>query len=242
MLALTISAIFALYIFGPDAISRFILDFTVPRRVITQTKSQEVSRAVLWAGISLAIAFLWDKFWGTLAKTWNTDEIQVFFSGIYSEQFFRDHREKWFESLHTLFWFNFCLLWRLYAVVLLIAGAVFVLVRYYGRVRALMAGTSVWKRGARMVLSAVLLPRIAPWHVLLSGILLPDRKLRIHIDVLTKMNIMYQGVFVDKTLAPDGALLSLTLAKPKRFQREDYLAAKAASSVERETGVSPAKF
>jgi hypothetical protein len=79
----------------------------------------------------------------------------------------------------------------------------------------------------RNVLAAVILPRIAPWHLLLSRIYVRESDVQIHLDVLTKMDILYQGRFEEKSLASDGSLVSLTLGDPKRFRREEYTAEKA---------------
>lgn len=79
----------------------------------------------------------------------------------------------------------------------------------------------------RRVLARVVLPRVAEWHVLLSDMLLPERNLLLHADVLTR-TALYQGVVQDKVLGVNGALNSLTLAQPRRFLREEYKEAQAA--------------
>lgn len=222
MLALTVSLLFALYIFGPDAFSRFILDFSVPRRAVTLSRSEEVYRAVIWATFATAAAYLWARWTGTLARVWRWSELQTFFSGIYSEQFFRDHRQEWFGSAGAFAWMNWCLLWRLYTVVFCLSLVLCLAIHYYAALRYRLAGKGRLSRYARNTLAAVVLPRIAPWHLLLSRIYVRDRGARIHLDVLTKMNILYQGRFVEKALAADGTLVNLTLATPQRFRRSAY--------------------
>ena len=85
------------------------------------------------------------------------------------------------------------------------------------------------------MLAFVVLPRIAPWHLLLSRLQLADDHLHVHLDVLTKQGILYQGRLGDKVLAADGALASITLAEPKRFRREQYCEAIKAQ----QEGVNP---
>lgn len=144
------------------------------------------------------------------------------FAGVYSEQFFRENQDKWFRSLSAVAWMNWCLLWRLYALVLLLSLALCIAIHFYASLRHLLAGDGWHLRYARNTLAAIILPRIAPWHLLLSRIYLREDDVNIHLDVLTKMNILYEGRFEEKALAADGTLISLTLAEPKRFRREDY--------------------
>lgn len=223
MLALIVTFVFALYVLGPDAFSRFILDFSVPRRSVSLTKSEEVYRAVTWGGVSLGGAYLWERWSGMLSHVWRWDQLRIFFAGIYSEEFFRQNQDKWFESLSAVSWMNWCILWRLYTIVLVLSIALCFAIRYYATLRHFLAGNNWCLRSARNVLAAVILPRIAPWHLLLSRIYVRERDVQIHLDILTKMNILYQGKFEEKSLASDGTLVSLTLAEPKRFRREEYL-------------------
>lgn len=60
--------------------------------------------------------------------------------------------------------------------------------------------------------------------------------MKIHLDVLTKMDILYQGRFEEKSLTADGTLLSLTLGDPKRFLRDEYMEAKTEAN---KSGNSP---
>jgi len=227
VLALSLTFVFALYILGPDAFSRFILDFSVPRRSVTLTKSEEVYRAVTWGGVALAGAYFWERWSGCISRVWSWGELRTFFAGINSEQFFRENQDKWFESLHAVAWMNFCLLWRLYAVVLILSVILCISIHYYATIRHFLAGDSLHLRISRSVLAAIILPRIAPWHLLLSRIYVREKDVQIHLDVLTKMDILYQGRFEAKSLAADGTLVSLTLGEPKRFRREEYSDEKA---------------
>ena len=223
MLALAISFVFALYVLGPDAFSRFILDFSVPRRSISLTKSEEVYRAVIWGSLALSGAYLWERWTGVASRSWNWDQLKTLFSGLYSEQFFRENRDKWFQSLTKVAWMNWCLLWRLYTVVLVLSIGLCIAIRYYAFLRHVLAGDKWYLRFSRNVLAAVILPRVAPWHLLLSRMYVRQSDVHIHLDVLTKMNILYQGRYEEKSLASDGSLVSLTLADPRRFRREDYI-------------------
>ena len=222
MIAVAVSLFFALYVVGPDAFSRVILGFTVPRRTVQLSKGEEVSRALVWSVATVGAAYFWARADGSLARTWNPALVRAWFSGIYSEAFFRANGDLWFASLRAIFDLNRCLLIRTYAVVLLLSVVLSVLTHFYGVIRDALPRWN-W---LRKTFAAVVLPRVAQWHLVLSKLLLGDRSLSIHIDILTKSDKLYQGAFADKALAGDGSLVSITLANPKRFDRPAYQRAK----------------
>jgi hypothetical protein len=228
VLALVLTLALAVYVFGPDAFSRFLLDFSVPRRAVTLTKSEEVYRAIVWSSVCLALAYVWARAWGTLDRLWDWGELRTFVCGIYSEDYFRHNTDAWFHSLHSTVWMNFCILWRLYAVVLILSLVLHTTIKHYARVRDWLRKRK-WRwladRSPKW-LAALVLPRIAPWHVLLSQILIGDKSVQLHVDVMTKSDVLYQGLLADKTLSADGALVSIVLADPRRFRYAEYVEAK----------------
>lgn len=219
MIAVAVSLVFALYILGPDAFSRFVVGLTVPRRAVILTRSEEVSRALIWAAISFFFAYVWCRAGGTWAEVWRPGALRLCFAGLYSEAFFRAHQDAWFGSLHQVLWLNFSLLWRLYVSVLVLSVILTLLTHFYGVVRDWLPNWG-WLKNA---FAALVLPRVAQWHVYLSNLLLGDRNLFISLDILTRSDKLYQGELADKALAPDGSLVSVTLANPRRFDREAYL-------------------
>lgn len=221
MIAVAVSLLFALYIIGPDAVSRFLLAFTIPRRSILLTRGEEISRALVWSAVCFTFAWYWARWTGAWALVWHPASAKLFFAGLYSEAVFRADPDGWFRSARDVFWMNWTLLWRLYAGVVLLSITLTLLTVYYGLVRTRLPG-----RLLRQLFTAVVLPRVAQWHVLLSKLLLADRTLVITLDVLTKSDKLYQGVLFDKGLAADGSLISVTLALPKRFDRLAYVKAK----------------
>jgi hypothetical protein len=76
-------------------------------------------------------------------------------------------------------------------------------------------------------LLATIVPRISEWDLLFSDMLLPEGTFRIMADVLTKTGGLYQGTIQDRMLNNDGSLQSITLANPRRFEREEFRKAKA---------------
>ena len=191
MIAVAVSLLLALYVLGPDAVSRFLLGLTVPRRSVLLTKSEEISRALVWAGTCFALAYLWARWTGALDTVWRPGSLRVFFSGLYSETFFHTNQDLWFRSAHDVFWMNWALLWRLYFLVLLLSAVLTIATQYYGWLRGRLPSAFL-----REVFTALVLPRVAQWHVMLSKLLLPDRRLVIYLDVLTKSDKLYQGRFL----------------------------------------------
>ena len=223
MIAVAVSLVFALYLLGPDAFSRFLIGLTVPRRAVILTRSEEISRALIWAAISFSFAYVWCRAGGAWASVWRPDDLKLCFAGLYSESFFQAHQDAWFRSLHQVLWLNFSLFWRLYVSVFLLSLALTLLTHFYGVVRDWLPDWK-WLKNA---FAALVLPRVAQWHVYLSKLLLGDRNLFISLDILTKSDKLYQGELADKALAADGTLVSITLAMPRRFDRAAYLKAKS---------------
>lgn len=135
MLALVVTLFFALYVLGPDLLSRWMLGFIVQRRNLVQTKSEEVTRAVIWAVFPLLFAYWSASHHGGLWAVGTLDEIKTFFSGIYSESFFLANRAQFFHATHAIILMNYCVLWRLYTIVLLASLALDGAIWKYGRIR-----------------------------------------------------------------------------------------------------------
>ena len=226
MLALAFSVLIAVYLLGPDLISRWILGFAVPRKALVQTKAEEITRAILWAAAPLLVALMWAVASGALARTARWGDLHVVFSGLYSTTLFDRTEQTWYVSLHALAWWNFCVLWRLYFLVLTFSFLLNGIIYYYGPLRRRLPFT--WMT---TLLATLVLPRVAEWHVLLSPMLLPSRDLQLHADVLTRSGSLYQGRVADKVLTPDGSIQSLTLTDPKRFRREEHKTDETAKSL-----------
>lgn len=234
MIALVLTLLVAVYVLGPDLIARWILGFVAPRKNLVQSRSEEVAHGVLWSIIPLAIAWMLRHVGPFSLPSNSRGDLQTFFSGLYSQSYFDQHRQEFFSSAGSFINLNICLAARLYAVVVLGSLTLDILIGNYGRMRN---WTASHRRLAwlRVPLSSLILPRVSPWHVILSHMLLPSRDMNIEVDVLTKTDVLYQGALQDKILAQDGSLQSLTLENPKRFQRDKYLEAqKDAPDVEPE--------
>lgn len=221
MLALVVTLLFALYLLGPDLLARWVLGFVVQRKSLIQSRSEEITRAIIWAVFPLIGAYIWATYFGHLWLCGGKQDLEIFFSGIYSASFFQQNRISFFDAARAVAWMNACLLWRLYAIVLTFSVTLdFVLMRY-GRIRHRLKKYPKTRR----ILTTLVAPRVSEWHLLLSDMLLPSNDLELRIDAMTKGGMLYQGQFADRLLGPDGSLVSITLREPKRFKRDQYLAA-----------------
>ncbi len=220
MLALLVSFLIAVYLLGPDLISRWAADLVVFRKTRVQSHAEEVARAVIGAAIPLVLAFLWARWSGALSRVGTRSDLETVFSALQSDNYFQSHHELFFQSLHAFFWMNFCILWRLYLLVILFSLA---------RVAIVLNYNSIWRRLRQRwmrTLLATVMPRISEWDLLFSDMLLPEGSFRIMADVLTKTGGLYQGAVQDRMLNSDGSLQSITLANPRRFERAEFRKAK----------------
>lgn len=224
MLALLVSTLVALYLLGPELVSRWVLAFAVPRRNVVQSRGEEITRAVLWAAVPLVAAVAWAAASGALHRFGDIPDLEIVFSGLYSDKFFEANRSEFFLSLHAFLSLNLAILWRLYAVVLVVALSFNLLIIRYNHLWNRYRGGSL-ERPVRFFLTYIILPRISEWHVLLSGMRLPPGPFVLSADLLTKANVLYQGRIQDKMLNPDGSLHTVTLATPRRFLRDEFHAA-----------------
>jgi hypothetical protein len=230
VLAILFTLLLGAYLFGPGLIARLILGFAVPRKTLVQSRSEEVTRSIVQAVVPFGIAVAWARVTGALEQSGHLSDLQTVFSGVYSTPFFDTHRAEFFAGLHHFYAMNVCVLWRLYVLVIVFALALNLAIRNYSRLRAALPGG--WPKA---LLATLVLPRVSEWHVLLSEMLLPTGDFFLDADVLTKSSTLYQGRVQDKMLGPDGSLQNITLAKPRRFLREEYEKAKeGAEPVDRE--------
>ncbi len=223
MIALVATLIIAVYILGPDLVARWILGFTVPRKNLMQTKSEEITRGILWAIFPFGFALILRNHGGVLLAPNSKIDYRVLFSGLYSESFFNENRCRFFLAANSFIRLNVCLLARLYAIVLSASLAINWLIRRYGALRHWLVSKRKCPRVIPTLLATLILPRISEWHVMLSDILLPSKNMNIAVDILTKSGMLYQGALQDKVIAPNGELLTVALGSPKRFRREKYL-------------------
>jgi hypothetical protein len=223
MLTLLVTFLVTAYLLGPELLARFLFGLVVPRRNLILSKSEEFTRAILWAILPLSLAICFALLTHGLRRSGSLADVRTVFECLYSERLFEAHTDQFFRSLRSFAWMNVWLLSPLYAVDLVLSIALNLYVMHF----LYWQGAGWWKRLARVSFEYLTVPRIAEWHLRLSGMLLPGPDFELHVDVLTKANALYQGRVQDKSLNADGSLQSLSIASPRRFLRTDYEAKRA---------------
>jgi hypothetical protein len=225
MLAITVTLLTALYLLGPDFVSRFILGFVVPRRVLQQNKSEEIARAVITALIPLTVAVLWTSWQHAIVWHNIKPDLKTVFTGLYSEQAFRGNEGGFFAASKSVWFANLAIAWRLYAILIVYSIGVDLIILNYGAIRnSKWCSKAPWIRG---LLATFILPRVSEWHVLLTKF--SHRKsTRITADIFTKSNILYRGRIARPFLEPDGSLSGLLLSSPQRYDRQAFVEDKKA--------------
>jgi hypothetical protein len=217
VLAVTLTFLAAAFILGPELLSRWVLGIVVPQRSLSQNRGEQITRAMVWAILPLAAAVLWVHARHVIGMWGGWADLQIAVSGLYSSTYFDAHRNEFFRSLAAVTGMAWSLLWRLYLVVILAAIAIDWAILHYRWLR-----NALKPRWAKTALATLILPRVSEWYVLLSDMLLPTDDVMLEVDVLTKAGTLYQGGVQDRMIGPDGSLLSITLADPRRFLREEF--------------------
>jgi hypothetical protein len=217
VLAVSLTFLAAAFILGPELLSRWVLGIVVPQRSLSQNRGEQVTRAIVWALVPLAIVVLWVRTHHVLGMWGSWYDFEIAASGLYSSTYFDAHRAEFYSSILSVSGMVWSLLWRLYLIVVLAAIAIDWAILHYRWLR-----NALKPRWAKTALATIILPRVSEWYVLLSDMLLPTEDVMLEVDVLTKNGTLYQGGVQDRMIGPDGSLQSLTLADPRRFLREEF--------------------
>jgi hypothetical protein len=219
MLALVITLLTALYLVGPDFVSRLILGWVVPRRIIQQSRSEEVARAILTSLIPLTGAVLWASL--RHAVVWESVKpaLKTVFSGLYSEKMFEADPSAFFSAAKAAWFANLSIAWRLYLLLIAYAFLRDIILVNYGAIRNSQSFRTAW---SKQVLAFFVLPGVSEWYILLSSFSYKKSTL-ITVDILTKSGVLYRGTIEKPFLGPDGSLSGILLSNPERYERERYL-------------------
>ncbi len=113
------------------------------------------------------------------------------------------------------------LIWY-YALVLLEAWVCALLTRNYGKWRDSLTGKR--QQVYLWMAEKILLPAVSEWHLLLTPLSYPPHPAReVWVDVLTTIDILYNGHVVNFFLDKEGELSGIFLKYPRRFDRQGYL-------------------
>ena len=223
MLALVLTLILALYILGPDVFSRLIIGSFAPARTRNRNRSEEIARAIVVSAVPITFVYVIAHY--GFGRFSNISVLKNFLLGLYGDKSLEDHSDAFFTAAETIIRVNAVFLLAVYAVVLLWSLQLGYLIKNYGRYLRNLDKQP--KR--RDLLTWLVRPWVAEWHLKLSDTLLPKKSDYIRLDVLTKLNILYRGTLAEHHLDGDGALVSVTLTNAKKFKREELLADRAAA-------------
>jgi hypothetical protein len=227
VLALIASYVLVALFFVPAALFRW-----QPRSILQRfqrTLTEEINFAVTASVIPLFFSFIGlglFSHWNTLPGKW-TDYREIF-AASYSDEFFRATQDKFWASLGRVSCGQIGLLLLLWPLALLEGYIFLVLVRNYGRWRALSSQNLLMK--LRLGFVKWLLDGVSKWHVLLTPFNFVPGEHTVAADLLTVEDHLYQGFVRDYFLDKDGELSGILLDKPRRFRRSAFEAAKEKDS------------
>ena len=234
MLALVLTLILAVYILGPDVLLRVIVGLFAPPRTTSRPQGEEVARAFIVAALPMILTFLVSHF--LFGRFNNVSILKDFMLGLYGEKSLEDHHDAFFSAAGKIIQLNLeFLLLPVYLSVILASVWLIHLIRRYGQLLRRYRDAPV----RRAMLSWLVRPWAAEWHLKLSGALLPKDTDLIRVDILTKLDVLFRGTLLEHHLAADGSLISLTLASPQKFHRKELLEARASKS---RKAIDPAEY
>lgn len=220
MLAVTLTAILALYVLGPDLLFRWIVGCFAPAKFRKRTYGEQITAACLLAVIPF---FLVWRVVGRLILDVYSDEhkalLLMFAKGVVAQGSYDYMKGGFFHSLPYVWKLN---IWCLAALYALCAG----LALFFGsQVSSLGTHLRRCEEGSkrRKVLEWVVKPWAAEWHLRLSPMLLPSKEAFIQADILTKMDVLFRGKISEHHLGIDGELVSISLERVKKFRRVEFL-------------------
>jgi hypothetical protein len=223
VLALVVSLVLAVYILGPDVFSRLIVSLFAPARARSQNRTEEIARAFIISAVPTAIIYCIAHF--VLHRFSNTSVLKDFLLGLYGDKSLEEHSDAFFDAAATVIRLNVLfLVIPVYTFALGWSISLGLLIRNYGKL------LRRWKNYPKLsaILTWLVRPWAAEWHLKLSGVLLPHKTDLIRVDVLTKLDVLFRGTLIEHHLASDGALVSITLAEPQKFKRKELLEARVA--------------
>lgn len=224
MIALLISFLIAAYLLVPNALFRFVLGLKVPVKFFQESKTEDLTRAVVTLGFVFVMALIavWyvpflkeHPFQFADTPQLRSSDYRVVASALYSEQAFREYGQKFWEALSRTSSRQgrfFC--WY-YILVVAVAWASGWASTHYGRFRR----NKLYAKFADLYL----LPHISQWYVLLKPFIFADKRTVVKADVLMTDDTLYRGDVAEYFLDKDGNLSGLFLANPTRFDRRTYL-------------------
>jgi len=219
------------YLLVPGGLFRSFYSLFVPHIKFQRTRGEEFTFAVIASILPffLALGLVWSVAnWpfgaGTSSSTDRRDAYRIVISAAISGRGFEDqgHTQVYWvagnqvirRQARFLFWY--------YLFVSFEAWICAWLTRNYGRWSESLTG--VRRRLYAWTAAKILLPAVSEWHLLLTPLSYPPEPAReVWVDVLTTIDILYNGHVINFFLNKEGELSGIFLEYPRRFDRQGYL-------------------
>jgi hypothetical protein len=232
MIALLASLGLIFYFLVPGVLFRICFSFFIPLKKFQRTKSEEITFAAVAAVVPLvaAVMLIWQGGWFARHPfVFGSEHAQVaadyktVFAGVYSEPFFNQNQQAFWQSGARAVRGQVTLLAWYYAFLTFEAVFLGLFARAYGRLHK--------NRVYGWVAGKILLSSISEWHAMLTPFAFPPKPSRnVMADVLTSDDHLYRGVVANHYVDREGKLSGILLKGVIRFDRVNYLREKAAGS------------
>lgn len=107
----------------------------MPRKNLAQTKSEEITRGILWSVVPFIIAWWFRRIGPWPMPPGMSVSFKDLFGGLYSDAYFQAHKDQFYSAATAFILANISVLTRLYAVVAVISVLLNILIQFYGVIR-----------------------------------------------------------------------------------------------------------
>lgn len=231
------------YLLVPSGLFRSFYSLFVPHIKFQRTRAEEFTFAVLASILPffLALALVWTVAnWpfgvhrGSSAD--RRGAYRIVMSAALSDKVLAEQIQNhtYWTATNQVIRRQARFLWWYYALVVLEAWACAWLTGNYGRWSA--SPVRLHERFYVWMASKVLLPTVSEWHLLLTPFSSPPEPAReVWVDVLTSIDILYNGHVADFFLDKEGELSGIFLEYPRRFDRLGFLSDKEKGKAKSDT-------
>jgi hypothetical protein len=225
VIALAASIVLALYVIIPGLLFRSISQLFVPLRIVSGSRTEEATRAVLTSVLPFFVALLvvWyvpfaNQFpFHASYPELRASDYKLVASCLYSEQEFTRSGQAFWAALNRTWHRQFLFLFWYYLLTVATGLCLAYLAGSYGRLKT--------NRFYSWFADKFLFPRISEWHPLLTPFIFADKQTAVRADILTTTDNLYRGTVSEHFIDSSGKLTGLILTDALRFDRRGYIQA-----------------
>lgn len=223
MIALAASIVLALYVIIPGLLFRSISQLFVPLRIVSGSRTEEATRAVLTSVLPFLIALLvvwYVPFANQFPSHASYPELRasdykLVASCLYSEQEFTHSGQAFWAALNRTWHRQSLFLFWYYSLTVATALCLAFLAGSYGQLES--------NRLYSWFADKFLFPRISEWHPLLTPFIFADKRTVVRADILTTTDNLYRGTVSAHFIDSSGKLTGLILTDALRFDRRGFV-------------------